>query len=68
MSDVNGNTKINNWYRFRRAQTKRSNFEGIVEESDFSDTAYNSTYVSDVQSLIVKSNLQQFFCQVFDTR
>ena len=32
----------------------------IVEESDFSDTAYNSTYVSDVQSLIVKSTLQQF--------
>ena len=33
----------------------------IVEESDFSDAAYNSEYVSDVQSLITKSTLQQFF-------
>ena len=33
----------------------------IVEESDFSDAAYNSAYVSDVQSLIAKSTLQQFF-------
>ena len=32
----------------------------IVVEGDFSDTAYNSAYVSDVQSLIVKSTLQQF--------
>ena len=28
----------------------------IVQESDFSDTAYNSAYVSDLQSLIAKSN------------
>ena len=33
----------------------------IAEESDFSDTAYNSTYVIDVQSLIAKSMLQQVF-------
>ena len=33
----------------------------IVEESDFSDTAYNSEYVSDVQSLIAKSTLQTIF-------
>ena len=36
----------------------------IVEESDFSGTAYNSTYVSNVQCLIAKSTLQYFF----DTR
>ena len=29
----------------------------IVQESDFSDMAYNSAYVSDVQSLIAKSTL-----------
>ena len=29
----------------------------IVQESDFSDTAYNSAHVSDVQSLIAKSTL-----------
>ena len=33
----------------------------IVQESNFSDTAYNSAYVSDVQSLIAKSTLQQLF-------
>ena len=33
----------------------------IVVESDFSDTAYNSAYVSDVQSLIAKSTLQKCF-------
>ena len=33
----------------------------IVEQSDFSDTAYNSTYVGDVQSLIAKSTLQTIF-------
>ena len=32
----------------------------IAQESNFSDTAYNSTYVSDVQSLIAKSTLEQF--------
>ena len=31
----------------------------IVQESDFSNTAYNSVYVSDVQSLIAKNTLQQ---------
>ena len=39
-----------------RAQAKHSNSHfGIVEESDFSDTAYNSAYVSGVQSWITKS-------------
>ena len=35
----------------------------IVEESDFRDTTYwpNSSYVSDVQSLIAKGTLQQLF-------
>ena len=37
----------------------------IVEESDFSDAGYNATYVSDVQSLITKSTLQQFFGKIF---
>ena len=39
------------------------------EENDVSDTAFNSTYVSDVQSLIEKSTLQQFFgLKFFATR
>ena len=33
----------------------------IVDFNDVSDTAYNSAYVSDVQSLITKSILQHFF-------
>ena len=33
----------------------------IVQESDFSGAAYNSAYVSDVQSLITKRSFQQFF-------
>ena len=33
----------------------------IVQESDFSDAADNSAYVSDVQSLITKSTLQPLF-------
>ena len=33
----------------------------IIEESDFSDTAYNSTYVSDVQSLIAKKSTSHNF-------
>ena len=33
----------------------------ILQESDNSDTAYSSVYVSDVQSLIAKSTFQQFF-------
>ena len=32
-----------------------------VEESDFSDTAYNCAYVSDVRSLIAKVILQQLY-------
>ena len=37
----------------------------IVQKSDFSDAAYNSAYVSDVQNLITKSTLQQFFSYIF---
>ena len=33
----------------------------IVKESDFSDPAYNSAYVGDVESLIAKTTLEQFF-------
>ena len=43
----------------------------IVQESDFSDTAYNSGYVSDVhvQSLITTSTLSQFLgTNFFNTR
>ena len=40
----------------------------IVEESDFSDTAYNnSAYVGDVRGLIARINSQQFWL-FFDTR
>ena len=38
---------------------------GLFQESDFSDTVYNSAYVSDVQSLIAKRTLQQFFGKFF---
>ena len=37
----------------------------IDQDCDFSDTAYNSTQVSNVQSLIAKHTLQQFFDYVF---
>ena len=37
----------------------------IVQESDFSYTAYNFAYVRDVQSLIVKNTLQQFLAKFF---
>ena len=37
----------------------------IVQESDFSDTAYNnSTYVSNVQSLIAKSTYNNFSARI----
>ena len=35
---------------------------GTVQGRDFSDTAYHSAYVSDVQILSAKSTLQQFIC------
>ena len=38
------------------------------EENDVSDTAFNSTYVSDVQSLIVKSTLATFFWHMIEMR
>ena len=40
----------------------------IVQGSDFNDMAYYSAYVSDVQSLIAKSTLQQFFGYVLLTQ
>ena len=40
----------------------------IIHESDFSDQAYNSAYVSDVQSLIAKSTLQLFYLLGFLTQ
>ena len=42
-------------------QNAPSPISKIVEESEFSDTAYNSSCVSDVQSLIAKITLQPFF-------
>ena len=43
-----------------RRQNALTLISEIVEESDYSDATYNSTYVSDVQSLIAKNTLQQF--------
>ena len=40
----------------------------IAEESEFNDTTYNSTYVSDVQSLIKKALYNNFWTKIFDTR
>ena len=41
----------------------------IVLASDFSDTAYNSAHVSDVQSLIAKTYITTIFRQKYcDTR
>ena len=49
-----------------RAQTKKTltlSLE-IVGESDFSDMAYNSAYLSDVQSMIAK----KVHCNIFSTK
>ena len=43
------------------AHRQNTIYSEIVQEIDFSDTPYNSAYVNDVQSLIAKSTLQQFF-------
>ena len=40
-----------------RSQNTPTLSSEVVEESDFSDMAYNSAYVRDVQSLITKSDL-----------
>ena len=48
-----------------RTQNALTLISDIVEESDFSDTADNSTYVSDVQSLITKSILNSFSAKMF---
>ena len=37
----------------------------IVLDSDFSDTAYNSAYVSDVQSLVAKVLCNNFSAKIF---
>ena len=36
-------------------------YSEIVQESDFSDMAYNTAYINDVQNLIAKSIFQHFF-------
>ena len=40
----------------------------ITQESDFSDTAYNSAHISDVQSLIAKRSCNNFRLKCYDTR
>ena len=53
----------------RRQKTLLTLSSEIVEESDFSDTAYNnSTYFGDVRSLIARINMQQFLDIFLDTR
>ena len=60
--------KIESCTAVRRQNTLTLISENLLE-SDFSDTAHNSAHVSDVQSLIAKSTLQQFFGYIFfDTR
>ena len=44
----------------RRQNTLTLSME-VVEETDFSDTAYNSAYVSDVHSLIAKTTFVTIF-------
>ena len=52
-----------------RRQNALTLISEIVEENDFSDTAYNSTYVSDVQSLIVKKYFAAILrLNFYDTR
>ena len=51
-----------------RRQNALTLISEIVEESDFSETACNFAYVSDVKSLIAKSTLQQFFGYNFLTQ
>ena len=48
-----------------RRQNALTLISEIVEESDFSEAACNFAYVSDVQSLITKSTLQQFSDTIF---
>ena len=48
-----------------RRQNTLTIISEIVEESDFSDTAYNSTYVSGVQSLIAKVICNNFSLKLF---
>ena len=59
--------KIYILYSAVRRQIAPTLSSGIAQESDFSDTAYNLR-VSDVQSLIAKSTLQQCSANFFDTR
>ena len=40
----------------------------IIKESNFSDNAFNSAYVSDVQSLITKVVCNNFLANFFKTR
>ena len=51
-----------------RRQNARTLILEIVEESDFSDTTYNSTYVSVVQILIAKRICNIFWLKSFDTK
>ena len=48
-------------YTAARTQTTLTPRSEIVEESDFSDAAYNFAYIRDVQSFGAKCTSQQFF-------
>ena len=48
-------------YSAVRRQNTQTHISEIVEESNFSGTAYNSTYVSDVRNLIAK----KYFATIF---
>ena len=57
LAKATGNSYLVHWQNTPTLSSK------IDEESDFSDTAYNSTYVSDVQSLIAKSTSHIFLAK-----
>ena len=49
-------------------QNALTHISEIADVSNFSDTAYNSAYVCDVQSLIAKCTLKQFSTKIVLTR
>ena len=57
--------KINNDNTAVRKQNTLTLILNIVAESDFSDTSYNSTYVSHAQSLIAKVFYNNFSTKIF---
>ena len=62
-SSTDCNSHTGGLYTAVRRQTALTLSSGIVQESDFSDTAYNSAHASDEPSLIAKSALQHSWTQ-----